>query len=168
MKRGRDAAELERVYAEHLDAVYAFFAYSVDAATAEDLAAATFERVIRAWKRYDASKAGERTWILSIARNLLTDHYRRGKHRQAVSLDEHAGLLDVVAVDDGDWEQRTLDQAELRSWLAVLGEREREVVALRYAGDLSAEEIATLLGLSAANVHQIVSRTLRKLREANR
>ncbi len=44
-------------------------------------------------------------------------------------------------------------------------DREREVLALRYGGDLSAREIRELLERSGATVHQIVSRTLRRLRE---
>jgi DNA-directed RNA polymerase specialized sigma24 family protein len=39
-------------------------------------------------------------------------------------------------------------------------------VALRYAADLPAAEIAEIVGLSSANVHQILSRSLRRLREA--
>ena len=46
-----------------------------------------------------------------------------------------------------------------------LSEREREVLALRYGADLTGPEIADLLSLTLANVQQIVSRSLRKLRE---
>ena len=151
------------MFREHVGAVYAVFAYSVDAATAEDLTSATFEKVIRSWRRYDPAKAGERTWIIAIARNTMIDHFRRQSHRDASSLDEHPGLLDHLAAGD-DFTQRHLDADELRSLLAVLGEREREVLALRYAADLPAADIAELLGLSAANVHQIISRSLRRLR----
>ncbi len=52
----------------------------------------------------------------------------------------------------------------MRSWLAALPERERHVLALRYGADLSAREVGSLLELSEANVHQIISRTLRQLR----
>ena len=161
--RGDRDAELRRVYREHVDAVFAFFAYSVSRAHAEDLTSATFERVIRSWRRYDAAKASERTWILAIARNQLTDHYRRQRHRDAVSLDEHPMLADTLAgADEG---QRRLDRDEVRSWLADLGEREQFVLALRYGADLTARDIASLTDLSEANVHQILSRTLRKLRD---
>jgi RNA polymerase sigma factor (sigma-70 family) len=155
---------MRRVYEEHVDAVYAFFAYAVRKEAAEDLTASTFERVIGAWRRYDAARAGERTWILAIARNLLTDHYRRESHRRGVSLDEHPVLLDQLQTDDG-WTQRRLDEDELRGWLSGLSQREREVLALRYGADLQAAEIGSLLDLSPANVHQIISRALRRLRE---
>ena len=159
----RTAEELPRVYRDHVDAVYAFLAYSVDRATAEDLTAATFERVVRSWKRFDARLGSERTWVLAIARNLLTDHFRSHRRREAVSTDEYPALLDRLVDDPGPLTER-LTAEELGRWLEPLGEREREILALRYAADLSTAEIAELLGLTVANVQQINSRSLRRLR----
>lgn len=161
--RRRRADELPRVYRDHVDAVYGFLAYSVDRVTAEDLTAATFERVVRSWKRYDERRGSERTWVLAIARNLLTDHFRAQRHRGAVSTDEHPALLDRL-VDDLDPLTEHLSADELARLLAPLGDREREVLALRYAADLTSAEIAALLGLTEANVQQINSRSLRRLR----
>jgi RNA polymerase sigma-70 factor (ECF subfamily) len=157
-----DADDLRRAYEEHVDSVFAFFAYSTARDAAEDLTAATFERVIRAWSSYDPARAGLRTWILAIARNQLLDHLRRQKHRDHPSLDEHPLLAESVTQDDGL--QRRLDRAEVVSWLANLSERERLVLALRYGADLDAREVGRLTELTEANVHQIISRALRKLR----
>lgn len=158
-----DSDELRQVYRDHVDAVYAFFAYSVTRPVAEDLTSATFERVLRAWKSYDPRKAAVRTWILAIARNQLTDHYRRARHRTARSIDEEPALIEGLASEDAAGEVAERDA--FRSLLTGAGEREREVLALRYGADLSANEVADLLGLSSANVHQIASRALRRLRE---
>jgi RNA polymerase sigma-70 factor (ECF subfamily) len=146
-----------------VDAVYAFFAYSVARPVAEDLTSATFERVIRSWKSYDPRKAGVRTWVLTIARNQLTDHYRRSSHRTARSIDEEPALLEGLASEDVV--AAVADRDAFRAMLAGTGEREREVLALRYGADLSANEVAELLGLSSANVNQIASRALRRLRQ---
>jgi RNA polymerase sigma-70 factor (ECF subfamily) len=144
--------------------VFAFFAYSVSSAHAEDLTSATFEKVIRAWRRYDAAQASERTWILAIARNQLIDHFRRQRHRDALSIDEHPLLAESLAAPDAV--ERQLNAAEVRGWLAELGDRDRHVLALRYGSDLAARDIAALMDLSEANVHQILSRSLRRLRES--
>lgn len=159
----QSAADLRRVYREHVGAVFAFFGYAVSRETAEDLTSATFERVIRSWKRFDPARASERTWILAIARNQLTDHHRRQRYRAAASLDEHPMLADTLA-EEG-FEARTLLRAEVRSWLDGLNERDRQVLGLRYGADLEAAQVAALMDLSEANVHQIVSRALRRLRE---
>src|SRR5919206_4209906 len=95
-----DRDELRQVYRDNVDAVYAFFAYSVSAQAAEDLTATTFERVVKSWRRFDPERAGVRTWIMAIARNLLADHFRRQAHRDAVSLDEHPALAASLAASD--------------------------------------------------------------------
>ena len=158
-----DADELRQVYRDHVEAVYAFFAYSVPRPVAEDLTSSTFERVLRSWASYDPRKAGVRTWILAIARNQLTDHYRRASHRNARSIDAEPALIEELSTSAA--EEDVLDRDAFRAMLARAGDREREVLALRYGADLSANEVAELLGLSSANVHQIASRALRRLRE---
>lgn len=151
------------MYRAHVRPVYAFFAYSVSAHVAEDLTASTFERALRAFDRYDPAKASERTWLLTIARNILTDHYRRQQHRRVVSTDEHPALLDrLIATDDPLARRATMDG--LVAWLQELDPRQQEVLALRFGADMSASEIAEALDISESNVHQIASRALRRLR----
>jgi RNA polymerase sigma-70 factor, ECF subfamily len=157
------ADELDAVYRAHVASIYGFFSYSVGRDLAEDLTAATFERVVRSWSRFDASRSGERTWIYAIARNLLTDHLRRQRHRSGPSLDEHPALLDGIASRE-DPVQRTLEADAVSAWLGELRPRAREVLALRYCADYSVAEIARIMALTEANVHQICSRALRHLR----
>jgi RNA polymerase sigma factor (sigma-70 family) len=156
-------AELRRVYRAHVRRVFAFFAYTVDAATAEDLTSQTFERVIGSWARFDPRQSSERTWILSIARNALIDHIRRDRRRQTVSLDGDPVIAEMLAAPGGL--SSVFDRQAFVGWLGNLGERERTVLAMRYAGDLTPAEIAQALDLSVGNVHQIISRSLRRLRE---
>lgn len=155
--------ELRRVYRAHVGAVYAFLSYSVSKETAEDLTSTTFERVLKAYDRFDPQKASERTWILTIARNALTDHYRRQAHRTTVSTDEHPLLLDRL-VEADDPLARHLRVEGVTTWLAGLSEREQEIVALRFGADLPARDVAQLTGLTEQNVHQVSSRALRRLR----
>jgi RNA polymerase sigma factor (sigma-70 family) len=163
-RRALPADELREAYRENVSAVYAFLAYSVSHETAEDLTAATFERVVRSWKRFDPSRSSERTWILAIARNLLTDHYRRQRHRTGPSLDEHPALAERLAATE-DPIAAHLSFDSVKGWLRGLAPREREVLALRFGADLGTRDIAAWLGVSEDNVHQISSRALRKLRE---
>jgi len=156
--------DLLDAYRENVNAIYAFFSYSVSHATAEDLTAATFERVVKAWSRFNPETARPRTWILAIARNVLADHFRRQSHRSAISLDEHPALAASLACSD-DPAARLLSVDMVRQWLSKLEPREREVLALRFAADLPAAEVARHLDISEANVHQISSRALRRLRD---
>jgi RNA polymerase sigma factor (sigma-70 family) len=165
-RRGEPSVKaVEAVYRENVSAVYGFFSYSVGPDTAEDLTAATFERVVRSWDQFDPTRSSERTWIFTIARNLLTDHWRWRRHRRGPSIDANPELVESIAGSD-DPLARSLDRNALKGWLEQLGEREREVLALRYVADLSVAEIGECLDLSVANVHQICSRSLRRLRSA--
>jgi RNA polymerase sigma factor (sigma-70 family) len=164
LRRRGSSDELLDVYRDNVNAIYAFFSYSVSHETAEDLTAATFERVVKAWSRFNPETARPRTWILAIARNVLADHFRRQSHRRAISLDEYPALAASLASSD-DPGARLLSLDMVREWLSDLEPREREVLALRFAADLSAAEVAQHLDMSEANVHQISSRALRRLRD---
>lgn len=147
------------MYDDHVWRVYGFLAYRLrDRETTEDLTQATFERALRAWSRFDAARASERTWLLTIAHNLLIDYQRR----------ERAALFDViderVLPSVAGPEDTFAGSPQLADALGRLSDREREVVALRFGGDLTGPEIAQLLDLTLSNVQQIVSRALRKLR----
>jgi RNA polymerase sigma-70 factor (ECF subfamily) len=156
----RAKSDFARVYNEHVWPIYGFLAYRVgDRDLAEDLTQATFERALRAWSRFDPRRASERTWLLTIARNLLIDHHRRERGRRTQELDE-ASAPTVPGP-----EERPGASAELIEALCSLSERDREILALRYGADLTGPEIAEVSGLTLANVQQIISRSLRKLRE---
>jgi RNA polymerase sigma factor (sigma-70 family) len=147
------------LYGEHVATVYGYFGYRVTArGEAEDLTQLTFERALRAWPRFDPARASARTWLFAIARNLLIDHYRR---RQPIPSGD---LAQLERPGDPDAGLGLGLAADLELALQRRSERERELLALRFGGDLSGSEIAELTGLQVANVHQILSRALRRMR----
>jgi RNA polymerase sigma factor (sigma-70 family) len=149
------------VYDEHVWHVYGFFAYRLRSrADAEDLTQMTFERALRAWDRYDPALAAVGTWLVAIARNLLVDHVRGDRSAGQRPVDDLPEPL-IPAAED---RHRIGIEPDLERALATLGERERELVALRFGGDLTGPEIAALTGLTLANVQQILSRALRRMR----
>lgn len=156
----RDQSSFARVYEEHVWRVYGFLAYQVrDRVVAEDLTQATFERALRAWSRFDPRRASESTWLMTIARNLAVDHHRRERWVSHDVIEERA--LPTVPGP----EEQLGASPEVVAALEQLSDRDRQVIALRFGGDLTNPEIAELLELSLSNVQQIVSRSLRKLRE---
>lgn len=159
----RRAAEFADLYERHLGDVYGYLAHRCSAReTAEDLTQLTFERALRGWQRFDPTRGSTRTWLLAIARNALIDEVRRPiretPHDPGRAEDLAAGTAPgpetlVIGLDP-----------RLAGALGRLQQAEREVLALRYGGGMSAREAADLLGISEANAHQINSRALRKLR----
>ena len=155
--------EFIQVYDEEVWHVYGFFGYRLRSRElAEDLTQATFERALRAWNRFDPSRASVRTWLLSIARNLLIDHFRRRESDHLEPLLE-GEAADAQVGGEEDEPRLGLDP-DLEAALGLLGARERELIALRYGGDLTGPEIAEITGLSLANVQQLLSRSLRRMR----
>ena len=70
--------EFERLYAAEAQGLFGFLVYRTgDRALAEDLLADTFERALRSRKRYDRRRGPAKTWLYTIALNLLRDHVRR-------------------------------------------------------------------------------------------
>jgi RNA polymerase sigma factor (sigma-70 family) len=153
--------EFERLYEEHAQGLLGFLAYRTgDRALAEDLLADTFERVLRARRRFDPRKGSRKTWIYSIALNLLRDQIRR-KEAEGRAVEK---VADTAPSGAGSIQQVT-ERDELARALAELSEEEREAIALRYGGDLTVPEIARLTGEKLTTVEGRVYRGLRKLRE---
>ena len=153
--------DFSSAYDEHVWHVYGFFAYRLRSrADAEDLTQMTFERALRAYARYDASLASVQTWLIAIARNLLVDHVRADRSGMQRTIEDLPEPLLPAAPDRHDLGL----EPELERALTALADRERELIAMRFGGDLSGPEIAALTGLSLANVQQILSRALRRMR----
>ena len=115
-----------------------------DVHAAEDATALAFERAYRKRRRFDPSRGSGRAWIFGIARNAALDELRKRK-RTAGMFTEPADA-ETAAIADADplGERR----AALRQAMSKLGDRDRELIALRFFADLSHAEIAEVLGIS--------------------
>ena len=153
--------DFARLYDEHAQPLFGFLAYRTgDTALAEDLLADTFERAMRARARFDRRKASEKTWLYAIALNLLRDSARRRKIE--------ARALERIPQDAPDSPDRLAaveHRDEVQRAMSILSEEEREVIALRFGGDLTVPEIAKLLKQPLPRVEGRVYRSLRKLRD---
>jgi RNA polymerase sigma-70 factor (ECF subfamily) len=159
----RDRGDFVDAYDEHVWEVYGYLGYRLESRQeAEDLTQETFERALRSWQKFDPEKASLRTWLLTIARNLLIDRHRRRGPMRGEPIPEDVDRDPRFGVAPGPEAALGLTP-DLEAALASLGDRQRELIALRFGGDLSGAEIAELTGLTVANVQQILSRTLRRL-----
>jgi RNA polymerase sigma factor (sigma-70 family) len=149
------------VVAEHLDAVYRYLVYLTgDRAAAEDLAAETFERAFRTWRRFDPRRGAPRTWLCRIAHSAAVDWFRaearRQRREETYSRDELQREESVFA----EGLSPELDRA-----LGRLTPAEREVVALRVLLELDGPSAARVLGISGTACSTRLSRALKRLEE---
>jgi len=150
----------DRLFTEHAPGLLRFLVLRTgDRALAEDLVADTFERALRARRRFDARRGSERAWLYAIAQNLLRDRVRRqsAENRALTQLPapEPDAPADLVAVET----RLTVLQA-----LEVLSVEEREAIALRFGADLTVPEMAKVLGEPLTTMEGRVYRALRRLR----
>src|SRR6266536_3085084 len=76
------APSFASVAERHLDDVYRYLlVFTRDAQLAEELAAETFERALRAWRRFDPRRSSPRTWLCTVARSAALDHFRAETRR---------------------------------------------------------------------------------------
>jgi RNA polymerase sigma-70 factor, ECF subfamily len=151
----------DAVYAEQLPRVYNFFRYRFgNTADAEELTARTFEKAWRARHRYRRDIAAFSTWLMSIARNVGTDHLRA--RRPWVPLDEAATVTAAGTPEDDA--TRASDAERLSELLEQLTDRDRELIALKYGSGLTNRAIAQATGLSESNVGTILYRAVQTLR----
>lgn len=158
-------ASFRRSFAEvatdHLDAVYRYLlVFTADPALAEDLAAETFEKALRSWRRYDPRRGSERAWLCRIGRSVALDYFRAESRRRRRE-ERYAGVRDAR-------EEAPLEPGfspELEGVLRSLTAGEREVLALRVVLDLDAEEAARVLGIARTACSMRLARALGKLEE---
>jgi RNA polymerase sigma-70 factor, ECF subfamily len=136
--------------------VYAYVAYRIgDGPEAEDITSETFERALRYRRSFDPGKGEPVAWLIGIARRRLE------ARRELAPLETDPP--DTVAV--GDLEEDAVRRLTLRAALSELGQRDREIIALRYGADLTARQIGSILDMRTNAVEVALHRALERLRE---
>jgi RNA polymerase sigma-70 factor (ECF subfamily) len=139
----------ECFYAQHSDEVFGLLVRRLGRQRAEDAFQETFLRALRA---YPSLRHGDylRAWVLTIARNIAVDAFRREK--PTVELEEPIELPKRPAY------------AELEHLTDELPPTERAAVVLRYAYDMPYDAIGAALGSSEDAARQAASAGVRRLR----
>jgi RNA polymerase sigma-70 factor (ECF subfamily) len=159
--------EIVRTYNRRIYNICYRFAGSAD--DAQDLAQEVFIKMYRTLNTYDAQRGAFMTWVTTITRNLLVDHFRKTKQdRMTDSIDsapsEHEDampLSDQIA-DKGaspDARVQSLETGEtVHRALQKLSPELREAVILRDLQDMDYKEIATVLKVPEGTVKSRINR----------
>ncbi len=153
------------VYDHYYPRVYTYTRYRVsETSVAEDLAAQVFERVLRCVGDYDPNRAPFAAWLFTIARNVVNDHLRTVRRHPAMPLETQYHLVSLEPLPE-ETAVRNETSAELLLALGALSDREREVLALKFASGLTNRRIADIMRLSEKNVSVILYRAVHRLRQ---
>jgi RNA polymerase sigma factor (sigma-70 family) len=154
------------LYDEYMDKVYRYIQYRVNSMQlAEDLTSIVFEKALVNFDKFSNDRASFSTWIFSIARNVVIDHYRVNSKRQTIPLEESTAQSSDEQSPEEQLERKD-ERERLSMCLAELSEEEREIVQLKFGGGLNNRQIGNMLGLSESNVGTKLYRVIRKLRDS--
>jgi RNA polymerase sigma-70 factor, ECF subfamily len=132
-----------------------------DRPAAEDVTALAFERLYSARSRLDRGRGTPRAWLFAIARNAALDELRRRGRQPQCEL--------VGEMSAGEDSEQALEhlarRATVREALSALPLRDRELVLLKFHGQLSNGELARALGISESNAGTRLHRALARLRQ---
>jgi RNA polymerase sigma factor (sigma-70 family) len=151
--RVRDPLENPEPLVRH---VYSYVAYRIGAGPdAEDVASEVFERALRYRESYDPAKGTPLAWLVGIARRLI----------EATSPPRGETIDGFDAPASGDLEEEAIRRVSVVAAVAKLDERDRELIALRYGADLTANQIGALLGMRTNSAEVALHRALARLRD---
>ncbi|SFU58918.1 RNA polymerase sigma factor [Alicyclobacillus macrosporangiidus] len=127
-----------------------------DVQLAEDLVQ---EALTRTWQTRHRIRTSPEAWMLRILWRLFLNERRRSRPED-LPWDVHGG-----AAAQGIPQERALDRMWIGELLALLPERDRQLLAMRYGEDLTVQQIAAITGMREGTVKARLSRALRRLRE---
>ena len=150
----------EAAYESHAPTIYKFMYWRTrDAQLSEDLTSSVF---LKAWRSRSKFGGGSvRTWLYRIARNTLTDHWRKKKE---LFVEDTDALEADAKPTTAELLDRDAQLQRMRQALDKLPSDMRTVLTLRFIEGMSSKKVAATLGLSDANVRVMQYRALRKLR----
>jgi RNA polymerase sigma factor (sigma-70 family) len=153
------------LYEQFMPKVYRYISFQIrDESMAQDLTSTVFEKALNKYSDFNSRKASFSTWIFTIARNTVIDHYRI--HKKDMYFDPDTLVNTPVQYPSPEDEAIKAENTQrLRLFLSRLNKREQEVIILKYSNGMSNKEIGAVLNLTESNIGSILCRTIRKLRD---
>ncbi|ARQ69375.1 ECF subfamily RNA polymerase sigma factor, BldN family [Streptomyces marincola] len=151
------------LYDHYSDTVYRYIYYRVGGrATAEDLTSETFLRALRRIGTFTWQGRDFGAWLVTIARNLVADHFKSSRFRLEVTTGE---MLDANEVERSPEESvlESLANSALLDAVRKLNPQQQECVTLRFLQGLSVAETARVMGKNEGAIKTLQYRAVRTL-----
>jgi len=159
-----DKEAFAQLYESHFDKIYRYTVLRIgNNAEAEDITQQVFLKALEGIPSFKWKGTPFSAWLFRIAHNLVVDQMRRGKKRTSMPLDE---ALVGGASNTQLAVEKSLDIEELVLATGQLTQAQREVISLRFAGELSVAETARVMGRTAGAVKALQHSAVVALRKA--
>jgi RNA polymerase sigma-70 factor (ECF subfamily) len=151
-------------YQSYGHALYSYLRFHLASADlAEDLTAEVFLRALKRLDSFNWALGTPKSWLFRIAQNVLRDHRRQARRNTSLPISAFRDLEYQAPSPEERllWEEEV---ARLRAAVAELSPKDREIIGLCYASDLSIAEAGEVLGLAGSAARTRLWRALRRLR----
>jgi RNA polymerase sigma-70 factor, ECF subfamily len=163
LARGGDSEAFGLLYDHYQASVYRFLFYRTRSTTlAEDLTSETFFRALRSMTNFRWQGKDFGAWLMTIARNLATDHFKAGRTRLELAT-EDMGAHDDTTEGPESAVLAGLTNELLLTALKGLPDEQRDCLIMRFLQGMSIAETAAVLGRSDGAVKQLQLRGVRNL-----
>ena len=163
LARQGDAEAFGLLYDHYQASVYRFLFYRTRSQVlAEDLASETFFRALRSMTNFRWQGKDFGAWLMTIARNLATDHFKAGRTRLEMTT-EDMGQHDDATEGPESAVLASLTNEILMQALTELPDEQRDCLVMRFLQGMSIAETAAVLGRSDGAVKQLQLRGVRNL-----
>jgi RNA polymerase sigma-70 factor (ECF subfamily) len=162
-----DTEAFGAIYDRYADTVFRFIYFRVSTRqTAEDLTSETFLRALRRIGSFTWQGRDLGAWLVTIARNLVADHFKSGRYRLEVSTAE---VLDADSPErgpEGSPESAVVDKLTNQTLLEAvkrLNPEQQECIVLRFLQGFSVAETAQTMGKNEGAIKALQYRAVRSL-----
>ena len=162
--REGDSQAFAALYDRYVERVYRFVVYRVqgDSALAEDITSEVFLRALRKIKGFQWQGRDVGAWFLTIARNLVLDHFKSGRARLEV-LGIETPIGDDRVVDAEDAALSRVSTQDLYKAIQRLGNEQQEVIYWRFLQGYSVAETAAAMGKTDGAIKALQYRAVKAL-----
>ena len=158
-----DQQAFAQLYEGHFDKIYRYLVFKIgDETEAEDMTQQVFLNALQSISSFKWKGVSFSAWLFRIAHNQAVDFLRRKTRRATVPLDESLAASDV---DPQTAAEQRFDIEQLILAARQLTKAQREVIALRFASDLSVADVAKVMDKSQGAVKALQHSAIVALRK---
>ncbi|MDP2920380.1 MAG: sigma-70 family RNA polymerase sigma factor [Dehalococcoidia bacterium] len=162
--RQGDKEAFAALYESHYGRIYRYVVVKIGRRVeAEDMTQQVFVKAYKSIASYQMQGAPFSAWLFRIAHNQIVDYIRRVSKRPTILLDES---LPIPGTSDPQGEvELKLNFEQVVEATRQLTKAQREVVSLRFAGEMSISEVAATMGKSEGAIKALQHSAIRALRK---
>jgi RNA polymerase sigma-70 factor (ECF subfamily) len=155
-------AELAGLYEEYYDKIAHYASVRIgNKADAEDIAGDVFLKALESLGSYEHRGIPMQAWLFKIAHNLVVDYLRKKSKRKTVDLDS-------VTIKSNESPEKVaevnIEIERVKKAMEQLTSEQKEVLSLRFFGELTSKETATIMEKSDGAVREMQRAATSKLR----